>query len=83
MVIKSILSLIDFSPDGKVNYELQSPHGQLLINERALLTKLNIKGLFSYYGEDGIGGIVTLGNINIVQPPRLYISFVHVLPLKA
>jgi len=64
-VIRGILSLIDFSPDGKVAYQLQSPHGQQLINERRLLDRLSQMGLLSHYGEDGIFGIVTLGNINI------------------
>lgn len=65
MVIRGILSLTDFSPNGKVHYQLQSPPGQRLINERSLLNRLNVEGLFSYYGEDGIFGIATIGNINI------------------
>lgn len=63
-VVSGILSLTDFSPDGKVHYQLQSPPGQLLMNERSLLNKFSVEGLFSYYGEDGIFGIATLGNIN-------------------
>jgi hypothetical protein len=63
-IISGILSLTDFSSDGKVHYKLQSPPGQLLINERSLLNRLNVEGLFSYYGEDGIFAIATLGNIN-------------------
>jgi len=64
-IIKSILSLTDFSPDGKIQYKLQSTPGQLLINEKALLDKLNVEGFFSYYGSDEHLGIVTLGNINV------------------
>lgn len=64
-VIRGVLSITDFSTDGKIHYKLQSPSGQLLINERALLDKLNVEGLFSYYGEDEVLGIVTLGNINV------------------
>lgn len=64
-IIRSILSLIDFSPNGEIHYQLQSPSGQLLINERSLLNKLEVKGLMRSYGEDGIFGIATLGNINV------------------
>jgi len=75
-VIRRILSLVDFSPDGKIHYELQSPPGQFLINERTLLDKLNVKGLMSHYGEDGIHGIITLGNINVkvLRKLELYLT---------
>ncbi len=65
MVISGILSLTDFRSDGKIAYQLQSPHGQQLINERRLLDRLSQMGLLSHYGEDGLFGIVTLGNINV------------------
>ena len=65
MVLKQIASLTEFSANNKVSYQLQSPHGQLLIQERSLLNKLQSKGLFRNLGEDGILGIATLRDIDI------------------
>lgn len=66
MVLKEIIPLIDFSLNGKVSYNLQSPSGHPnLIKERLLLKKLEQQGLFRHLGEDGIFGITTLDNLDI------------------
>lgn len=65
MVLKQIALLAEFSIKDEINYQLQSPHGQPLIQERALLKKFQAKGLFRNLGEDGIFGIATLSDINI------------------
>lgn len=64
MVLRQIVKLVEFSPNNEVNYQLQSPAGQLLIQERTLLDKLQSKKLLRNLGEDGIFGIVTLNNID-------------------
>lgn len=63
-VLKEIISLSEFSPDGKVHYELQSPSGQEVIKERSLLRKFESEGLFEHLGENGISGIATLSNLD-------------------
>ncbi len=63
-VIEKIASLAEFSLDRTVHYQLQSPPGQLLIQERMLLTKFESFGLFRNAGEDGIHGIATLRGVN-------------------
>lgn len=64
MVLKRIASLTEFSTDNEVNYKLQSPSGQAIIQERALLKKFEARGLFKHLGEDGVFGIATLGDVN-------------------
>ncbi len=65
MVLRQIISLAEFSPNGKVNYQLQSPPGQNLIKERSLLQKFEVQGLFKNLGEDEIFGIATLDSLDI------------------
>lgn len=65
MVLEKVASLTEFSADNKVHYQLQSPPGQSLIQERALLKKFESRGLFRHLGEDGVFGIATLNNIDI------------------
>lgn len=65
MVLKEIISLSEFSSDGKVHYQLQSPPGQTLIKERSLLKKFEAEEMFRHLGEDGIYGIATLNNLDI------------------
>lgn len=64
MVLKKIISLAEFSPDGEVHYKLQSPFGQEIIKERSLLKKFESQGLFKHLREDGVFGIATLGNLD-------------------
>lgn len=66
MVLKQIVSQADFSIDGKIIYQLQSPAGQAKVNERSLLQKLETQGLLRNLGEDGIFGIFTLDNVDIL-----------------
>lgn len=63
MVLKKIASLAEFSTDNEVHYKLQSPFGQEIIKERSLLKKFESQRLFKHLGEDGVFGIVTLGNL--------------------
>lgn len=63
MILKKITSLAEFSTDNEVSYKLQSPFGQEIIKERSLLKKFESQRLFKHLGEDGVFGIVTLGNL--------------------
>lgn len=65
MVSEGILSASEFGSDGEVNYRLQSAPGQMLMQERQLLSKFEKLGLFRNLGEDGISGIVTLRDVDI------------------
>lgn len=64
-VLEDMLSLAEFSSDGKIAYQLKSPDGEDLIRERSLLKKFEAQGLFRNLGEDGIFGIVSLNSLNI------------------
>ncbi len=64
MVLKRVASLTEFSTDNEINYKLQSPFGQAIIQERSLLKKFEVSGLFKHLGEDGVFGIATLGDVN-------------------
>lgn len=65
MVVKGILSASEFGTDGEVNYRLQSAPGQMLMQERQLLSKFEKLGLFRNLGEDGIFGIATLNDVDL------------------
>lgn len=64
-VLEKIASLTEFSSDDKVDYQHQSPPGQLLIQERALLKKFESSEFFKHLGEDGIFGIATLSDVDV------------------
>jgi len=64
-VLEDILSLLDFSSDDKVSYQIKSPPGQEIIKERSLLSKFESFGLFRNLGEDGLFGIATLSQLDI------------------
>lgn len=64
MVSEGILSASEFGSNGEVNYRLQSAPGQMLVQERQLLSKFEKLGLFRNLGEDGLFGIATLRDID-------------------
>lgn len=64
MVSEGILSASEFGSDGEVNYQLQSAPGQLLMQERQLLSKFEELGLFRNLGEDGIFAIAKLKDVD-------------------
>jgi len=64
MVSGGILSASEFGSDGEVNYRLQSVPGQMLMQERQLLSKFESLGLFRNLGEDGIFAIAKLRGVD-------------------
>lgn len=64
MVSEGILSASEFGSEDEANYQLQSAQGQMLMQERQLLSKFVSLGLFSNFGEDGILGIAKLRNLD-------------------
>lgn len=64
MVSEGILTASEFGSAGEVNYRLQSAPGQLLMQERQLMSKFEEFGLFRNLGEDDIFAIATLRDVD-------------------
>ncbi len=64
-VLREISSLVEFSPDNEIYYQLQSSPGQPIIQERMFLKKLEKLRLLKHLGENGISGIATLSDVDV------------------
>lgn len=64
-VLEGVASAAEFSTGNEISYKLQFPPGQLIMQERQLLTKLQSLGYLRYTGEDGIYGVTSLRSVDV------------------